>query len=109
MRTATLIALLVASCSSAQVSEEPSKLQTLAAQIESYTATLPALMAVDLRLRAAERIQAIDPATAQRLMDGALPRFAQLKPPQFITLRFMITYAAIDLDARREGGLTASG
>jgi peroxiredoxin len=100
MRVAPLIAVSFLICSL----RAESNLQALAAQIEADAAREEIRLGLDTRIRAAERLRLVDPATAKHILDSGLPILAKPLEPTYLAYRFMISYAFIDLDAAEKAG-----
>src|SRR5580658_3763458 len=74
------------------------KIQALAQEIEADAERENPRMGLDTLIRGAERLRDVDPATARHLLDHGTAWLDRFPSPSYFTLRFMITYAHIDLD-----------
>src|SRR5580704_14257733 len=63
-------------------------------------------MGLDTLISAADRLRSVDPATARDLLDTGTAWLDSFPSPSYFTLRFMISYAHIDLDAAEKAGAT---
>jgi len=97
--TISLAILLTASSAAAQT-----KIQAIAQEVEADAKLENPRLGIDTLIRAAERLRSVDPATARHLLDVGAPWLASFPAPSYFTLRFMISYARIDLDAAEKAG-----
>jgi peroxiredoxin len=82
------------------------KIQALAKEIEADAERENPRMGLDTLIRGAERLRDVDPATARQLLDKGAAWLNQFPRPSYFTLRFMDTYAHIDLDVAEKVGAT---
>jgi peroxiredoxin len=95
MRVSSLMATALLICSL----RAQSKLETLAAKVQADAAREEVGLGLDTRIRAAERLRLVDPVTAKRILDDGLPILSKPLGPKYLALRFMVSYAFVDLDA----------
>ena len=82
------------------------KIQAVAKEIEADAERENPRMGLDTLIRGAERLRDVDPATARQLLDKGAAWLNRFPRPSYFTLRFMETYAHIDLDAAEKVGAT---
>jgi len=82
------------------------KIQAVAKEIEADAERENPRMGLDTLIRGAERLRDVDPATARQLLDKGVAWLNRFPLPSYFTLRFMDTYAHIDLDAAEKFGAT---
>src|ERR1017187_5383179 len=102
MRIFVLLVVLLA----AGPARTQTKIQALAKEVEADAELENPRMGLDTLIRAAERLRDVDPTTARHLLDGGVAKLDRFPSPRYFTLRFMTTYAHIDLDAAEKAGAT---